>query len=213
MAFAAAAPVIGSVVSGLFQKSGQRKANEQSAAMAREQMAFQERMSGSAHQRETKDLMAAGLNPILSGTGGAGSSTPAGASSQFGNENEGFNGLSQAATSAFAVRNMRQELRNLQQTETVLKQQERKNRYDADLQAMVNDWMAEFGRTNASSDSRARAAGAATAEAGVASAQAGSEFWKSLGDEGGAMGKALKELGPTMGPLLKLLIQGFRGGK
>lgn len=45
---------------------------------SREQMAFQERMANTAHQREAADLQAAGLNRILSGTGGGGSATPSG---------------------------------------------------------------------------------------------------------------------------------------
>lgn len=53
--------------------------NISSAQQASEQMRFQERMSGTAHQREVRDLRAAGLNPILSATGGPGASTPSGA--------------------------------------------------------------------------------------------------------------------------------------
>lgn len=47
-------------------------------ASARRQEKFQERMSSSAHQREVNDLRKAGINPILTATGGSGASTPTG---------------------------------------------------------------------------------------------------------------------------------------
>lgn len=62
-----ALPIVGDIVSGVF-----------SAKAAKDQRQWQERMSNTSHQREVKDLRAAGLNPILSATGGPGASTPSG---------------------------------------------------------------------------------------------------------------------------------------
>lgn len=107
------AGAIGTVGAGLLGGGldylGAQQQNASARQQADQQMAFQERMSDTAHQREVADLKAAGLNPVLSVNSGA--STPVGSAapvvSELGSASYGANrGVSSAFQAASTLKGL-----------------------------------------------------------------------------------------------------------
>lgn len=103
------------ILGGFLGQSGANDRNNQQIQAARDQMAFQERMSNTAYQRAMADMRAAGLNPILAYQKG-GASTPGGAMPNMENEMGGWGpALAGAANSAQAAHRLSADVDNTRQ--------------------------------------------------------------------------------------------------
>jgi len=182
---------LGPIFGGLLGNSGQAAANASNERIARENRAFQERMSSTAYQRAATDLSAAGLNRILAL--GSPASSPGGSTAVMQNAKAPLaQGISSATSSAVNLKSQLAQIENIQSDSALKKAsalkvaQEVKNLGTAQ-QIQISE--AEIKRLQ------------------IAGVRSESELWEWLQSaDAGELAKALGKAGPLLMRVIPLLI-------
>lgn len=200
--------MIPALIAGGAALAGGMLSNSANAKQAHKQMEFQLNMSNTAHQREVADLRAAGLNPILSGTGGGGASVGAGAMAQQQNV------LGPAVSSAMEARRNVAEVDLTEQNEKTSAQTQRESKqrelterakteqeiYNAHILKWEAEAMERAGRDQNYPDHRAREIMEASRAAGTAS-----QIERELDESAGEVLRSLKRLGISGGSAAQVM--------
>jgi len=186
---------LGPIFGGLLGNSGQADANASNERIARENRAFQERMSSTAYQRAAKDLEAAGLNRILAL--GSPASSPGGSTAVMQNAKAPLaQGITSATASAVNLKAQLAQIENIQSDSALKKAtalktaQEVQNLTTARELTMAQRDIARFN---------------------IAGVRSESELWDWL--QGAGVGEISKVFGKAAPLIIKLLPLLFGGKK